>query len=155
MICPTDPPARPENRVLLVNADPAATYALSEDLRRVDSSLRLIRVSDFDHAFSEIVRGLLPLMIVVELRGPRTAGLEFIQQVRDWRDRTRPLLIGLTDDLACASLAPAFFGVDAILVRPVSQEDLTAVILLARTSSTRDDDPRVEETTAARYGVAR
>lgn len=148
MICPTEPPARPEHRVLLINGDPAATYALSEDLRRVDPTLHLTPVRDLDYAFSEIVRGLLPLMILVELREPRSAALAFMRQVRDWRDGVQPLLIALTEDLACASVPPSSYGVDAILVRPVSFEDLSSLVLLARTSCSRDDDA-VEEAPAS------
>ena len=89
--------------------------------------------ADVDSALQAIDRGRsMPDVIFLDLRVPGCPPREFALWARQRSEFEKVLLIAVTSDFSLAANRPSDHGVHALLVKPVTSNDVAALMLLAQ-----------------------
>ncbi len=123
----------PEFRVLLVDGNPVDRACFAERLRACAPEAEL--------AVNESIAGARQwlvgradaadlILLDLDLLGPH--GAEFVHWLRHCPGFSHILVIAITRDVTFACAAPSDYGVHALLVKPIADEDLAAVLVLVR-----------------------
>ena len=112
-------------KVLLVEDNPDEAMLMSRTLRRLGVGLELRWVSDAEAAHAALQDSALPSVVFMDIKLPRSSGLELLSWMRSRREYDMVPVVMLstseqTDDLQQAYIS----GANAYLVKPSNLRDL-------------------------------
>lgn len=123
----------PEFRVLLVDGNPADRGCFADQLRACAPEAELAVHESIAGARQWLAgRADAADLIFLDLDVLGLHGAEFIHWLRHSPDFRNILVIAITHDLTLACAGPSDYGVHALLVKPIADEDLAALLVLVR-----------------------
>lgn len=126
-------PARNPIRVLLIDHDVIDRDLFAHRFRTCAEPAELDCADSFEAASRKLEQASLPPDIIfIDLNLSEPPAAEFVRCVRSRSEFAHVLLIAMTGNLTYAAAAPSDYGADALLVKPITADDISALITLAR-----------------------
>ena len=128
----SDPVRRPI-RVLLIDDDVSDRDLFVHRFRLCAESAELDCANDVGAALRLLEQAQrAPDLIFVDLNLPGAPAADFMRHVRSQPQCAQVLLIAVTGNLTYAAAGPSDYGADALLVKPITSDDISSLITLAR-----------------------